>query len=64
MDDATDLIDRLCTCAGMILEDVHPIAVVAGTGAAPAARIEALYKAATDVLALARAAAVIAARYT
>lgn len=63
VDDAIKLIDQLCTFAGMILEDVHETAIVAGAAEDLAARIEVIHAAAADVLILTRAASVIAARY-
>lgn len=63
MEDAGKLVDQLCTVAGMVFEDTLDAALLrsaSGTAAARAAMIEA---AANDAVTLARAAAVIVARY-
>jgi hypothetical protein len=63
MTDAIELIDRLCTFAGMILEDVHEVALVRNASASPTIRIEMIQAAASDVVMLARAAEVIRVRF-
>ena len=59
MDDIRDLIDRLCTWAGMIMEDVSPVAISTGGESDAALRIEQIRAAAADIGALAEAASVI-----
>ena len=55
-----DLFEQLCTAAGIIMEDVSPIAIVRGGNRAD--RIRQIANAAREVLALAEAASVLAAR--
>ncbi len=64
MDNTADLIDQLCTFSGMILEDVNDVAIVRDGAVSAAARIERILAAANDVVTLARAAAIVAARAT
>lgn len=59
MDESRDLIDRLCTRAGMIMEDVSVVAIVTGRESDAASRIEQIRVAAADIGALAEAASVI-----
>lgn len=63
MEDANDLIVRLCTCAGMIMEDTSDIALVAGTSGGIGDRVSKVGEAGRDIEALANAAAVIARRW-
>lgn len=58
MDDAQDLIDRLLTLAGMIMEDASAIALVIENGGDRTARIGTTAQAAKDVSALTMAAEV------
>ncbi len=55
-----DLIEQLCTAAGIIMEDVSPIAIVRGGNRAE--RIKRIANAGWEILALAEAASVLAAR--
>ena len=64
MDDTDDLIVRLCTCAGMIMEDTSDIALVASAGSALVERVSRIAAAGRDIEALANAAAVIARRWS
>lgn len=59
MDDTRDLIDHLCTRAGMIMEDVSAIAILAGGESDAASRIDRIKAAAADIAVLAEAASVI-----
>lgn len=63
MTDATDLIDGLCTFAGMLLEDVHDIALIRNADVSQFVRIAAIQAAAQDIDALARAAEVVRLRF-
>ncbi|MEG3089180.1 hypothetical protein [Sphingomonas sp. PB4P5] len=63
MTNTTELIDRLCTFAGMLLEDVHEVALVRSASSSAGTRIEMIRSAASDAVVLARAAEVIRARY-
>ena len=58
--DIDDLIEQLCTAAGIIMEDVSPIAIVRGGNRAE--RIRQIANAGWEILALAEAASVLAAR--
>ena len=58
MDDAQDLIDRLLTLAGIIMEDASAVALVIENGGDRTARIAATAQAAGDVSALTMAAEV------
>lgn len=62
MDDAQDLIDRLCTHAGMIMEDVIPTAISAGARFDRSKKIQLIRTASQDMAALANAAEVVARR--
>ena len=55
-----DLIEQLCTAAGIIMEDVSPIAIMRGGNRAD--RIRKIANAGWEILALAEAASVLAAR--
>ena len=55
-----DLIEQLCTAAGIIMEDVSPIAIVRSGNRAD--RIRQIASAGREVLALAEAASALAAR--
>ena len=55
-----DLIEQLCTAAGIIMEDVSPIAIVRGGNRAE--RIKRIADASREILALAEAASALAAR--
>ena len=60
MDDRQDLIDRLCTIAGMILEDASADAISGSVGdEATFARIDLISRAACDASKLAAAALVV-----
>ena len=59
MDDSRDLIDRLCTRAGIIMEDVSPVAILTRGECDDASRIEQIRAAAADIAVLADAASVI-----
>lgn len=63
MEDATDLIDRLCTVAAVILEDIHYTALRHAESPSPSARIEAIRAAASYLTVLAKAAAIVEARF-
>lgn len=64
MDEDKDLIDRLCTLAGMIMENVSAEAVGIEAGRDRlSAKIERIRNSATDVAALADAAAVVLRRF-
>ena len=56
--DFDDLIDQLCTAAGIIMEDVSPIAIVRGDNRAD--RIRKIANAGREILALAEAASALA----
>ena len=59
MNEGRELIDRLCTAAGMIMEDVVEQAIVSGPAAKLPPRIAAIEQAGRDIVSLARAAAVL-----
>lgn len=64
MDDSRDLIDRLCTLAGMIMEDASADAVVLDARAEELqSRIEGIRSSATDAASLTEAAIVVARRF-
>ncbi len=63
MDDASDLIERLCMAAAMVMEDEVEAALVGSTTRSPSACIEAITRAGCDISALASAAEVIARRW-
>lgn len=58
--DLNDLIEKLCTAAGIIMEDVSPIVIVRGGDRAE--RIRQIANAGRNILALAEAASVLAER--
>ena len=58
--DIDDLIDQLCTAAGIIMEDASPIAIVRGGNRTD--RIQHIANAGREILALAEAASALAAR--
>ena len=60
--DASDLVARLCTFAGMIMEDVSPIALGSSEPGSEAAAIGQVRQAGLDIEALAHAAEVVARR--
>jgi hypothetical protein len=60
MDDTDKLIDLLCTLAGMIMEDVSPLAVTVGAKVDRNEKIKVIQAAAQDIAALAAAATVVA----
>ncbi len=62
MDDARDLIDRLCTIAGMIMEDVSAMAVVIDEAILRGEKIRIIRTASQDIDVLAEAASVISRR--
>ena len=62
MDDAQDLIDRLCTHAGMIMEDLSATAILAQAKSDRRAKIRLIRSAGEDIAALADAAEVLARR--
>ncbi|MEP7315891.1 MAG: hypothetical protein ABI667_04265 [Sphingomicrobium sp.] len=55
-----DLIEQLCTAAGIIMDDVSPIAIVRGGNRAD--RIKRIADAGREILALAEAASALASR--
>ena len=55
-----DLIDQLCTAAGIIMEDASPIAIMRRGNRAD--RIRQIANAGREILALAEAASILAAR--
>lgn len=59
MDDSRDLIDCLCTWAGMIMEDVSTVAILTGAEGDAASKVEQIRAAAADIRVLAEAASVI-----
>ena len=59
--DIDDLIEQLCTAAGIIMEDVSPIALMRGGNRAD--RIRQIANAGREILALAEAASVLGARH-
>lgn len=60
MDDRQDLIERLCTIAGMIFEDVSATAIASATdGERASEKIAHIKQAAADAEALANAASVL-----
>ena len=59
MDDTQELIDRLCTWVGMIMEDVSAIAILRSGESDATSRIEQIRAAASDIGILAEAASVI-----
>ena len=63
MEDAHDLIERLCIAAGMIIEDTAEHAVAPTRSLATAERIEIISVAGRDIQVISNAAAVIAARW-
>ena len=63
MDNAQDLIDRLLTLAGMIMEDASAVALVIENGGDRTATIAATGQAAKDVSALVMAAEVALRRF-
>ena len=58
--ESDDLIEQLCTAAGTIMEDVSPIAIVRGGNRDD--RIRQIANAGREILALAEAASLLAAR--
>ncbi len=62
MDDARELIDRLCSIAGTIMEDVSATAVVIDEATARGDKIRIILTASQDIAALAEAASVISRR--
>lgn len=62
MDDSTELVDRLCTLAGMILEDASAEAILTGKRDKLQLKVERMRRAGADVAILADAAAVILGR--
>jgi len=62
MNDAQDLISKLCTLAGMIMEDTVDVAIVGSGTVEPRDRIRAIADAASNVQILAAAADVVLAR--
>lgn len=62
MDDADDLIDHLCTLAGMIMEDVSAIALTIDQATERRKKIGIVRAASQDIAALAEAASVISRR--
>lgn len=59
--DFDNLIEQLCTAAGVIMEDVSPIALMRAANRAK--RIKRIAKAGREILALAEAASILAERH-
>jgi hypothetical protein len=63
MEDADELIGRLCTIAGMVMEDTIDVALIGGATRSRSERLAVISQAGEDVSAIATVAAIVARRW-